>query len=151
MPAFSKKFVFAVEAVLDIAYNSGGQPVQSAEISRRQSIPPRYLEPVLQQLVRDQVLAGVRGPRGGYRLARDRKQVTLADVMRTVQSLETGDDPLSEAAGSDLGSKVVRPLCRSLREEWMRRLEEINFDDLCAQAHRGGLASAAVRTLDYSI
>jgi Rrf2 family iron-sulfur cluster assembly transcriptional regulator len=151
VPDFSRKLVYAIEAVLDIAYNSAGNPVQSSEISRRQNIPPRYLEPVLQQLVRERVLTGVRGPRGGYRLARDRKQISLGDVMRTVRSLETADDPLGEAAGSELGNNVVRPLCRSLRAEWMKRLDSVTFEELCLQAHRGGLASDAARTLDFTI
>jgi Rrf2 family iron-sulfur cluster assembly transcriptional regulator len=151
VPDFSRKLVYAIEAVLDIAYNSAGKPVQSSEISRRQNIPPRYLEPVLQQLVRQRVLTGVRGPRGGYRLARDRSQITVGDVLRTVRSLETADDPLSESAGSELGDSVVRPMCRSLRDEWMRRLDEVSFEDLCLKAHHGGVASDALLTLDYSI
>ena len=65
MLRLSKKLMFAIEAVLDIAYNAGAQPVQSREINSRQGIPRRYLEPVLQQLVRAGILEGVRGPRGG--------------------------------------------------------------------------------------
>ncbi|MEE8548688.1 MAG: Rrf2 family transcriptional regulator, partial [Alphaproteobacteria bacterium] len=66
MVNLSKKLLFAIEAVLDIAYNAGNQPVQSREVTRRQGIPKRYLEQVLQQLVRAGILTGVRGPRGGY-------------------------------------------------------------------------------------
>jgi len=40
----SKRLLFAIEAVLDIAYYGGSQPVQSGEISSRQGIPRRYLE-----------------------------------------------------------------------------------------------------------
>lgn len=70
MLRLTKKLLFAIEAVVDIAYNAGDKTVQGSEITRRQGIPPRFLEPVLQQLVRAGVLVGVRGPRGGYRLAR---------------------------------------------------------------------------------
>ena len=59
--------MFAIEAVVDIAYNAADTPVQSKDIATRQNIPRRYLEQVLQQLVREGVLSGVRGPRGGYR------------------------------------------------------------------------------------
>jgi Rrf2 family iron-sulfur cluster assembly transcriptional regulator len=58
---------------------------------------------------------------------------------------------LTDSAGSDLGNNVVRPLCRSLREEWLKRLDAVTFEELCLQAHKGGVASDAVRTLDYSI
>ena len=52
MVRLTKKLLFAIEAVLDIAYNGGAVPVRSAEITERQGIPRRYLEPVLQELVR---------------------------------------------------------------------------------------------------
>ena len=72
----SKKLALALEAVVDVAYHGGAEPVQSQDIARRLGLPRRYLEQVLQQLVRAGVLKGVRGPRGGYRLARERRRVT---------------------------------------------------------------------------
>ena len=72
MLRLSKKMLFAIEAVLDIAYNAAAVPVQSSEITKRQGIPRRYLEQVLQHFVRSGILSGTRGPRGGYRLARER-------------------------------------------------------------------------------
>ena len=70
MLRLSRKLMFAIDAVVDIAYNAADSPVQSKDIATRQNIPRRYLEQVLQQLVREGVLSGVRGPRGRYRLAR---------------------------------------------------------------------------------
>src|SRR5918999_3064926 len=70
----SKKLVLALEAVTDIAYHGGVEPVQSQDIARRLNLPRRYLEQVMQQLVRAGILRGVRGPRGGYRLARERRR-----------------------------------------------------------------------------
>jgi deoxyuridine 5'-triphosphate nucleotidohydrolase len=74
----SRKTALALEAVLDVAYNARPDPVQSRDITERQGIPHRYLEQVLQRLVRDGILKGVRGPRGGYTLARERRRVTSA-------------------------------------------------------------------------
>ena len=110
MLKLSKKLLFAIEAVLDIAYNAGAMPVQAGEITRRHGIPRRYLEQVMQQLVRAGILAGVRGPRGGYRLARERRRISLGEIVRVVRSLDGGDDPLNEEAGAELGKRVVRPL-----------------------------------------
>ena len=70
MLRLSKKSVLALEAVLDVAYNARTSPVQSREITERQGIPHRYLEQVMQRLVRVGILRGVRGPRGGYMMAR---------------------------------------------------------------------------------
>ena len=70
MLRLSRKTLLALEAVIDIAFNARPEPVQAKEITARQGVPQRYLEQVMQQLVRAGVLKGVRGPRGGYRLAR---------------------------------------------------------------------------------
>ena len=56
----SKKLVYAVESVVDIAYNGGTEPVRSREIAKRQGVPHRYLEQVMQSLVHAGVLRGVR-------------------------------------------------------------------------------------------
>jgi len=137
----SKKMLFAIEAVLDIAYHSGGQPVQSREITRRQGIPRRYLEQGLQQLVREGVLTGVRGPRGGYRLARERRRISVGDIVRVVRKMETAEDPLSDPAGSELGHLVVRPIWQEAQETLMKELDKVSIDDLCNNAFRAGLQS----------
>ena len=62
MPAISRKAALAIEAVLYVALNAVDRTVRSGEITQRQSVPQRYLEPVLQALVREGVLVGVRGP-----------------------------------------------------------------------------------------
>ena len=84
MLRLSKKLLFAIEAVVDIAYHAGPGPVRSTDISKRQGIPRRYLEQVLQELVRKGVLSGQRGPSGGYRLARERRRITMGEIVRIV-------------------------------------------------------------------
>ena len=143
--------MFAIEAVLDIAYNSGAQPVQSREINSRQGIPRRYLEPVLQQLVRAGVLDGVRGPRGGYRLARERRKITLAEIAEAVRSTESTGDPFEITPGSPLGQEIVRPLCIELVTQWTKELEKISIEDLCLRARETGIDSAAATSADFSI
>ena len=78
MLRLSRKTMLALEAVLDVAYNARPDPVQSKDITRRQGIPQRYLEQVMQQLVHKGILKGVRGPRGGYTLARERRKITVS-------------------------------------------------------------------------
>jgi Rrf2 family transcriptional regulator, iron-sulfur cluster assembly transcription factor len=151
MLRLTKKLLFAIEAVLDIAYNAGPLPVQSAEITRRQGIPRRYLEQVLQQLVRAGVLTGVRGPRGGYRLARERRRITVGEIARVVRSLESGEDPIAGEGGAELGHKVVRPLWLELQEELMQRLDATTIEDLCIRAHRAGVAGEYAARFDFTI
>ena len=151
MIRLSKKMLFAIEAVLDIAYNATAAPVQSSEITRRQGIPRRYLEQVLQQLVRAGILSGTRGPRGGYRLARERRRISLGEIVRVIRQLETAEDPIEDPAGAELGHKVVRPLWLELQEGLMNQLDGITIEDLCLRAYRAGIAGEFGARVDFTI
>ncbi len=146
-----KKLLFAIEAVLDIAYNAGTQPVQSKDITVRQGIPRRYLEQVLQQLVRAEILTGVRGPRGGYLLARERRRITLGEITRVVALGDDGEDTSDDMSDSDLGAKVVWPIWDDLQGVLMERLDSITIEDLCLNAHGKGIESDAAQRLDFII
>ncbi len=139
MPRLSKKTMFALEAVLDVAFHVGENPVRSGDITERQRIPKRYLEQVLQHLVRAGILAGKRGPRGGYRLGRDRRQITLGEVVRVVRKLEAETEPRDPSVGSPLAHEVVWPMWETLREGMMAQLDGITIEDLCRQARSRGL------------
>ncbi len=145
-----KKLLFAIEAVLDIAYNAGAQPVQSKDITARQGIPRRYLEQVLQKLVRAGILSGVRGPRGGYLLARERRRITLGEITRVVSTLDAGDEtrPTPE---SDLGTKIVGPIWDELESQLLQRLDQVTIEELCLRAKDAGIESKAAERLDFVI
>lgn len=151
MLRLSKKTLYTIEAVLDVAYHMGPQPVQSRDITRRQGIPRRYLEQALQHLVKAGILVGVRGPKGGYRLARERRRISLGEIVRVVAGTEAADDVLEDSEGSDLGLKVVRPLWLDLRSETMRRLDATTIDDLCVAANKAGVESEGRPNLDFTI
>ncbi len=146
----AKKLVYAVEAVLDIAFYAGAKPVQSREITRRQGIPPRYLEPVLQQLVRAGILVGIRGPRGGYRLAKERRHITIGDILRVVQSID-GEVHPEGVCQSPLGRNVVGPLFAAETNTLIKRLDEITLDTLCRNARQGGFAGTSHDVGDFNI
>jgi Rrf2 family iron-sulfur cluster assembly transcriptional regulator len=151
MMRLTRKLMFAIEAVLDIAYNASDTPVQSKDIAERQRIPRRYLEQVLQHLVRAGILRGTRGPRGGYRLARERRRIALGEIVRIVSAIEQAGEPLSEIAGSELGQKVLSPIWLELEEEAMRRLDAISIEDLCRSARESGVAAEQTATPDFMI
>ena len=153
MLRLSRKTLLALEAVIDIAYNSREEPVQAKEITARQGVPQRYLEQVMQQLVRAGILRGVRGPRGGYRLARERRRISIGDVVRIAMSLDTSEEAFD--GGSELGKRVVMPLMASLQEELMEKLDQISIEEICKRARATGLEcgvdSPTVAPTDFTI
>ena len=78
---------FAVTAMIDLALNSGDGPVTLAAISERQKISLSYLEQLFGRLRRYGLVESVRGPGGGYCLARTDADITIADVVRAVDEM----------------------------------------------------------------
>lgn len=143
MLIMSKKTLFAIEAVLDIACNAGDKPVRSSEISERQGIPNRYLEPVMQELVRAGILSGIRGPRGGYRLGRKSNEIDLAEIEAVAERSESRGFQAEQEPTTRLGSEVVQPLCRDLAQRWAKQLEKITIQDVLGRARKDLHANAA--------
>jgi len=157
----SKKLSLALEAVTDIAFHGGSDPVQSQDIARRLNLPRRYLEQVMQQLVRAGLLKGVRGPRGGYRLARERRRISVGEIIRVVQgdsdlngssiNSSIGGVPEHESSGSPLGALVITPFFDRTERELMQRLEGVTIEDLCQEARRAGVVGDHARSADFVI
>lgn len=143
----TRKLVAAIEAVLDIAYAATDQPVSGQELTKRQGVPPRFLEPALQALSRAEILSSERGPRGGYRLARERRRITLGDICRAVVA---GDVPEGEPQ-SQLGKKVVHSLFAGLDQELMARLDAVTLDDLCQRAYEQNVEKRGGPDCDFTI
>lgn len=75
---------FAVTAMIDLALRQGSGPVTLAAISQRQQISLSYLEQLFGKLRRHQLVESTRGPGGGYTLARKAKDITVADIIVSV-------------------------------------------------------------------
>jgi DNA-binding IscR family transcriptional regulator len=86
---------------------------------------------VLQALVRCGILNGIRGPRGGYELARDRRQVTVNDILRAAGTVDEED---ARHPGSELLNRVVLPAMAGAEHEFGVALARINLEDMAREA-----------------
>ena len=132
MPLVSRKGVLAIAAVIDVAINARGRPVSAKALAARHKLPPRHLEPVLQALVRDGILKGIRGPRGGYELAREHNRITVEDILRAANATEEADEPA--LPGSTLVNDVVRPALTEAERSFAVALGRINVADMTKRA-----------------
>lgn len=149
MLTLSRKATLALEAVLDVAYNARPHPVQSKDITERQGIQQRYLEQVLQQLVKSGVLKGVRGPRGGYTLARERRKISLGDVLRVIEKMETDEDRISSK--SALGKVIINPIRDMVHDDILAKFDKISMEDLCSDAQVAGIIRAGEDPANFHI
>jgi Rrf2 family protein len=128
----SRKGILAVAAVIDVALNSRDKPVSAKALADRHGLPPRHLEPVLQALVHEGILRGVRGPRGGYELGRDPQTITAAEILRAAGTVdEGGGDQLPD--GGLIGD-VVMPAMAQAERTFATALGEISIDHLARRA-----------------
>ena len=134
MALLPHKALLAIAAVIDVALQGEGRPISAKTLAARHGLPPRHLESILQSLVRDGILKGIRGPRGGYELARDRARVTANDILRAAGTV----DGLVDGSGSEIMDKVVLPALSAAEAEFGSALSRINLADMAHQAERLG-------------
>ena len=131
MNLLSRRSVLAIAAVVDVGLNSHSAPVGAKALATRHQLPPRYLEPLLQGLVHANIVSGVRGPHGGYKLARDRGRITAGEIVRTAMSLSTAE-PEDLAVNSVLLERVVR----RAGESFLANLDLITVEQMCETAEK---------------
>jgi Rrf2 family protein len=132
MPLVSRKGILAIAAVIDVAIHARTRPVSAKALAERHKLPPRHLEPVLQALVRDGILRGVRGPHGGYELAREHRRISAEDILRAASAVEDADDP--HLPNSALAVGVVRPALAEAERSFSAALARISVEALAKRA-----------------
>lgn len=108
----SAKVDYAIRALLTLA-NQGEIALSGAALAQDQGIPAKFLEGILAELRRSGFVEGTRGPHGGYRLARDASEISLADVMRAM------DGPLAAVRGRRPETVSYQGATVYLRDVWI--------------------------------
>jgi len=130
MSLLPRKGLLAVAAVIDVAVHAAGRPVSARALAARHGLPPRHLEPVLQALVHGGILKGLRGPRGGYFLGRERGRITIEDILRAAGHQIDGTD-LSDLP---VVAHVVLPAVAEAERAFSGALARINVEELARRA-----------------
>jgi Rrf2 family protein len=133
MALLSRKGILAVAAVIDIALHAHHRPVSAKALAERNGLPPRHLEPVLQALVREGILKGIRGPGGGYELACERRNISAESILRAAGSDDEEEDgPLSST--TPLLATIVLPAISQAEKVFSDALARISVEDMASRA-----------------
>ena len=129
--ALSAKTRYGIVSLIELAaiYGRGGV-LQVAEIAQRQGIPDRYLEQMLTSLRRARILRSIRGPRGGYQLARPPAEILVQEVVIT---LEGEPPPRSETERATAEFDVLSALEEQLEQVRRQILTGTSVQDLLDQ------------------
>ncbi|HEY4597545.1 MAG TPA: Rrf2 family transcriptional regulator [Thermoanaerobaculia bacterium] len=129
----STKGEYGIRAMLYIAMKGEQGPVTSHEIATHQGIPEPYLRQILALLSKDRLIQSNRGPQGGHVLGRPAGQISLRDVLVTLEGQTTGiDQILSLPCTIDLGTEfcVIREVFLAVKKEVERILSQMSLEEL---------------------
>lgn len=132
---------FAVTAMIDLAMREANGPVTLAGISQRQEISLSYLEQLFGKLRRHQIVESVRGPGGGYSLARRADKVTVADIIIAVDepldATQCGGKENCHSASHEGGSRcMTHDLWTTLNAKMVDFLDSVSLQDLVNQQYQ---------------
>jgi Rrf2 family protein len=150
MNLLSRRSLLAIAAVVDVALHARPSPVAAKSLAARHRLPPRHLETLLQGLVHANILKGVRGPRGGYELARERRKISVGEIVRTAISLSAAD-PDEQIISSSLFEKVIDPAVKKAGGSFLVNLDAITVDDLCNDAAAAHILEDEKAAGDFAI
>ena len=132
---------FAVTAMIDLALREGKGPVTLSGISQRQEISLSYLEQLFGKLRRHEIVESIRGPGGGYQLARRADKVTVADIIIAVDepldATQCGGKQNCRSANHEEGTRcMTHDLWSTLNEKMIDYLDSVSLKDLVDQQHK---------------
>ncbi len=141
--------MMAVTVMLDVAFHGGrAATVSAADIADRLGLARRGMEPLLQTLSRAGLLESVRGPRGGYRLGRPRRDIRMTEIVEAALA----DEPeQTDGPQGRLHTAVTEKLWSELETLAMNRLASLTLDDLLRQAAAAGLRRPSVEPITFAI
>lgn len=132
----SREEQYGIMALVDLAYNLNGGPAQVRQIAKRQKIPQRFLEQIFAKLRQADVVIGKRGPRGGYSLAKDPKEIRLEEVMRALRPKLQEDNRTDAPALAEL----IDVVWSEIEGSFQSTLRGVSLENLCDRARSLGIS-----------
>ncbi len=135
----NRKIDYALRAVIYLTCRQSEKPCSVGEIAQNEDVPKKFLEKIIQDLIRCGLVRSHRGPKGGYTLARDPDEVTFKDIVEAV------DGPVSlNICVSETGECGMMPTCGMhwVWEEGQRRVMELFANTTLADMRDRHFASA---------
>ena len=123
---------YALHAVAYMAAQKHDRPIASHKIAQERGIPERFLLKVLKPLVSARVLLSIKGPNGGYRLAKPASEITMLDILEAVDGPIRGQAPFSEESNGPLNHKLEQ-ICKQAADQVRKHLEKVRISDLAGK------------------
>ncbi|MCX7680980.1 MAG: Rrf2 family transcriptional regulator [Anaerolineae bacterium] len=131
----SKRGEYGLRALQDLAAHYGSGPTPNKELAERNGIPPKFLEQIMLTLKRGRIVHSLKGPQGGYSLARPPDQISLAEVIRLLDGPLAPISCVSETAFQpcgcpDMNACGLRRVMKRVRDVVAEMMEHTTLADL---------------------
>jgi Rrf2 family protein len=120
---------YALHAVAFMSVQKHDRPIASHNIAQARGIPERFLLKVLKPLVSARVLLSIKGPNGGYRLAKKPDDISMLEILEAVDGPIRGQAPFSEESNGPLNHKLEN-ICKQSADGVRKQLEKVRMSDL---------------------
>jgi Rrf2 family protein len=124
---------YALHAVAYMAAQKHNRPVASHLVARARGIPERFLLKVLKPLVSARVLHSIKGPNGGYCLARPASDISMLEVVEAVDGPIRGQAPLAETEGDGALDRRLETICNQTAEQMRKQLQKVRLSELATR------------------
>src|SRR5438132_7022305 len=121
---------YALHAVVHMAGQKQNKPLASHHIAKARGIPERFLLKVLKPLVSARVLHSIKGPNGGYRLARSASDISMLEVIEAVDGPIRGIAPLSQSDSDGHLDRKLDTICNQSAEQLRKHLQRVRISEL---------------------
>jgi Rrf2 family protein len=132
----TRKTVYALRALSQLAHATQGGPLLAAEIAANEGIPRRFLDTILRQLTRSGLLTSSRGPHGGYSLRAPASEIKVSAVIRVLDGAAfpfpclNWDHPVRCAECPGPGECAAHAALGVMGDAALRALESMSLADL---------------------
>jgi Rrf2 family protein len=120
---------YALQALAHMAAQGDNRPMASHHTAQARGIPEKFLLKILKPLVAAQILRSIKGPNGGYRLARPANKITLLEVIEAVDGPIRGVSPFASEGRNGLDARL-QAICNQQAELLRRHLGKVRLSDL---------------------
>jgi len=121
---------YALHAMAFLSAQKQNNPVASHLVAQARGIPERFLLKVLKPLVSARILLSVKGPNGGYRLAKPASEITMLDVVEAVDGPIRGTAPLNQGEGGGNLDRKLESICNQAADQVRAHMEKIRISEL---------------------
>ncbi len=125
---------YAIHALVYMAGQKHNRPVASHHIAQARGIPERFLLKVLKPLVSARVLHSIKGPNGGYRLARPADEITMLEILEAVDGPIRGQATFFRDGSNGTLNKRLDQICNKAADQVRKQLHKVRISHLTAKS-----------------